>query len=441
MKRKGLFRIDIDESEEATRIVRLGMFATITFVGFFLIWAWWAPIRGAVIAEGMVKIEHQRKTIQHLENAIIKEILVHEGDHVQEGQLLAVLQDAEIKSTLNILKDQISALQIKEARLRAERSLSSTMASPEEIGLELTDKIRHLYQGEESLFKTKRKGLDDQLLLIRQEIALIQKEKAGIQVQIEAARENIRYKQERVQGGEVLNAKQFIEKNQYLLLREDLANKKESLGQLESLSAACQQRESELKLREIGAKNEYVRVANDDFKESERQLFEIQEKIRPAEISLNRYQLTAPVDGQVIDLKLSTVGGVVRSGDAIMDLVPEDHDLIVEVKIRTMDIELVHLGQKADIQLLAYNSRKVPHIPGEVTYVSGDAIEDKANNGSPAYYLAHVRIDPKALEDYPDVTLTAGMPVTAFIQTRDRTFMDMLLKPIEDSLAKGLRRD
>ena len=441
MKRHNLFRIDIDETEEATRIVRLGMLATLTFVGFFLIWAWWAPIRGAVIAEGMVKIEHKRKTIQHLENAIIKEILVHEGDHVREGQLLAVLQDAEIKSTLTILKDQISALQIKEARLRAERSLSSTMASPEEIGLELTDKIRHLYQGEESLFKTKRKGLDDQLLLIRQEIALIQKEKAGIQLQMQASRENIRYKQERVQGGEVLNAKQFIEKNQYLLLREDLANKKESLGQLESLLAACQQRESELKLREIGAKNEYVRVANDDFKESERQLFEIQEKIRPAEISLNRHQLTAPVDGQVIDLKLSTVGGVVRSGDAIMDLVPEDHDLILEVKIRTMDIELVHLGQNTDIQLLAYNSRKVPHIPGAVSYVSGDAIEDKTNSGSPAYYLAHIRIDAKALEDYPDVTLTAGMPVTAYIQTRDRTFMDMVLKPIEDSLARGLRRD
>ena len=109
MKRHNLFRIDIDETEEATRIVRLGMLATLTFVGFFLIWAWWAPIRGAVIAEGMVKIEHKRKTIQHLENAIIKEILVHEGDHVREGQLLAVLQDAEIKSTLTILKDQISA--------------------------------------------------------------------------------------------------------------------------------------------------------------------------------------------------------------------------------------------------------------------------------------------------------------------------------------------
>jgi epimerase transport system membrane fusion protein len=441
MNWRTLFQVNVDETGEAAEIIRTGVIATLIFMLFFLVWAWLAPIRGAVIAEGMVKIEHKRKTIQHLENAVIKEIRVHEGEHVKEGQLLAVLQDAEVQSNLTILKDQLASVLIKQARLNAERAMIPKMASLEEMGLESTDKLVHLYAGEEGLFRTKRKALDDQLTLIREQIALIQKEKSGIQIQIEAAKENIRYKQERVRGGEALNEKQFIEKNQYLLLKEDLANKKEALGQMESQLASSQQRESELKLREIAARNDYIRAANDEFKDTERQTYEFKEKIRPAEISLNRYQLTAPVDGQVIDLKLSTVGGVVRSGDPIMDIVPDDHDLILEVKIRTMDIELVHLGQNADIQLLAYNSRKVPHIPGKLIYVSGDAIEDRANSASPAYFLAHIRVEPSSLEELPEVDLSAGMPVTAFIQTRDRTFMDMVLKPIEDSLARGLRRD
>lgn len=441
MNWKPFFEVGVDESGEAARIIRTGMLATLSFVAFFVVWAWWAPIKGAVIADGMVKIEHKRKTIQHLENAIIKEILVHEGDHVEEGQLLAILQDAEVKSNLTILKDQLASLEIKRARLHAERALGVSMAPLTDLGIEANEKTLQFYAAEENLFKTKRKSLDDQLILIRQQIELIQHEKVGIKVQIAAAKESIQYKEERVRGGETLNAKQFIEKNQYLLLREDLANKREALGQLDAQLAACHQRESELKLREIAARNDFVRTANDEYKETERQLLEVEEKIRPAEISLNRYRVTSPVEGQVIDLRLSTVGGVVRSGDPIMDIVPEDHELILEVKVRTQDIDLVHLGQKADVQLTAYNSRRVPHVPGQVIYVSGDAIEDKANTAAPAYFLAHIRVDPVEVAHYPGVELTAGMPVTAFIQTRERTFMDMILKPIEDSVSRGLRQD
>lgn len=441
MNWQGWLEVDIDESGEATRIVRLGVLAVTVFVLFFLVWAWWAPIRGAVIAEGMVKVEHKRKTIQHLENAVITQILVHEGDHVEEGQLLAILQDAEIKSNLTILKDQLVSLRIKQARLQAERALKPDMIAFSALEVEATDKNRHLYEGEEALFKTKRKSLDDQLGLLMQAIGLIQKEKAGIRVQMEAAKESIRYKQERVRGGEALNAKQFIEKTQYLMLREDLANKREALGQMDAQLAACHQRESELKLREIAARNDYIKLADDEFKESERQVYEVAEKIRPLEIALSRFQITAPVAGQVIDLKLSTVGGMVRSGDPIMDIVPEDHDLILEVKVRTQDIEQVHVDQMADVQLMAYNSRKVPHVPGNVFYVSADAIEDKTAGSGSAYFLAHIRIDPEEVAHYPGVTLVPGMPVTAFIQTRERTFMDMILKPIEDSVAKGLRRD
>jgi HlyD family type I secretion membrane fusion protein len=235
MNWRTLFQVNVDETGEAAEIIRTGVIATLIFMLFFLVWAWLAPIRGAVIAEGMVKIEHKRKTIQHLENAVIKEIRVHEGEHVKEGQLLAVLQDAEVQSNLTILKDQLASVLIKQARLNAERAMIPKMASLEEMGLESTDKLLHLYAGEEGLFRTKRKALDDQLTLIREQIALIQKEKSGIQIQIEAAKENIRYKQERVRGGEALNEKQFIEKNQYLLLKEDLAKTRSKYRSLPDL--------------------------------------------------------------------------------------------------------------------------------------------------------------------------------------------------------------
>jgi len=435
-----MFSIPIDETGEATRIVRTGMVIVLVFLGGFFVWGALSPIRTAVIAEGIIKIDTKRKTIQHFDGGIIKEILVREGQFVEQGQVLLVLGDADKRSALTILQDQLSAALAKEARLLAEKDFSSSVSFPTELARSKDDKVRHLLQNEDALFLTKKKSLDEQVAILRTEIGHAKQQLENLQAQITVANENIHFKEQRVAAAEALSTRQYIGKTQLLELKEGLAEKQEQRNQLMANLSALRQNQAELELRIISLRNEYAKLADDELKETKKAIYELQEKIPPAQLALARSRVVAPISGQVIDLKVSTVGGVVIPGSPLMDLVPRERELIVEVKIQTQDIDLVHIGQRADVQLLAYNNKSMPHVEGEVVYVSGDALQNQ-QDPSQYYYLAHVRIAPEALEDFPDVHLAPGMPASAYIQTKPKTFFEILAKPVTDVVSRGLRRD
>jgi epimerase transport system membrane fusion protein len=433
--------ITIDETGEATRLVRMGMFIIIVFVGGFFSWSILAPISGAVVAEGIVKIETKRKTVQHLDGGVIKEILVHEGEYVAQGQPLLVLEDAEVMANLTILRDQLNALMAKEARLMAEQRFADKVEFPREL-LESPDpKVRETLANEKTLFLTKKRSVDDGIAVTRNEILNVKQEEASYAAQIEQTKESIRYKEERVTMGEALSAKQFVDKSSFMQWKEALADTRASLGQVEGRLASSRQQQAELELRIINLRNDYMKVADDELKQAKQELYEVQQKIRPAELAVQRFRVVSPSAGQVIDLKVSTIGGVVTPGQPLMDVVPKEQELLMEVKVKPTDIELVHVGQHADIQLLAYSSRSVPHVGGKVVYVSGDALEDPASPVMRYYFLAHIRMDRNALDGLPGVALAAGMPVTAFIQTKSKTFFDILFKKFEDSVSRGLRQE
>jgi HlyD family secretion protein/epimerase transport system membrane fusion protein len=256
---------------------------------------------------------------------------------------------------------------------------------------------------------------------------------------MEAASESIRYKEERVKAGEQLSAKQFIQKNEFLLLKEDLAEKRESLGQLKAQLAMSRQQQAELESRIIALRNEYDRSADEELKLARSAIYELHEKIGPAELTAERFRVVAPIAGQVIDLKVTTVGGVVKPGEALMDVVPEDQDLIIEAKVKTKDKDNVHVGQNADIALIAFKG--MPHINGVVDYVSGDALEDSNSPNREPFYLTHIRVDDSQLKKMPEILLVPGMPVSAFLQTQPRTFVEILMKPVIDAASRGLRQD
>jgi len=435
-----MFRIEYDETGESTRIVKSGMYFLVFFVLGFLAWAFLAPISGAVVADGVTKVDTKRKTIQHLEGGVVKNILVHEGDYVAEGQVLLIIEDAEVKSNLTILIDQLISERAKAARLMAEKTFASSVKFPEDLLASKDPEVKEILKHENAIFMASKKSLDDEISVVRQEIADAKSQEHSIHEQISASRDSIRFKQERVNAGEALSARQFMEKNQFLQLKEEMAAAQQGLASLESTLASLRQQQSELELRIIGSRNEYAQKADNDLKEASKLIYELKEKINPAAKSLERFQVKAPISGQVIDLKVTTVGGVITAGQELMDIVPKQHELIIEVEIQNKDIAKVFVGQKADVQLNAYSTRSVPHIIGHVLYVSDDALE-KVNTPGQYYYLSHIRVDEGELAKVPEVHLTPGMPVTAFIQTKSRTFVDMLIKPFETSVSRGLRRE
>lgn len=433
-----MLSIAYDESGEATRIVRTLLLVVVVFVGGFLAWSVLAPISGAVVADGSVKVNSKRKTVQHLDGGVIDKILVREGDYVEAGQPLLVLQDAEVRSTLTILTDQLNSELAREARLLAEKNLRSAIQFPAGLARESGAKGAEILANEQALFHARKKALEDEIAIITDEIKFAKQEDISVGTQIASLRDTSRYKEERVVAGEALSARQYLEKNQLLMLREELAVARAELSRWEGQQAALKQRQNELELRVINLRNEYVRDADTELKETKKAIYEIQEKLRPAKVSLDRFAVNAPIAGQVMDLKVTTIGGVVRPGEPLMDIVPKERDLIVEVQVRTQDIAKVRVGQRADILLLAYYLRDVPHIDGAVQYVSEDALEPQGT-AAPPYYLAYIRVDEQVLKTLPAVHLTPGMPVTAYIQTQSTTFAKMLLRPFSESLARGLR--
>lgn len=440
MAGRELLAISVDESGESTRLVRTAVFIVVFLLGGAVAWGAIAPISGAVVADGIVKVDTNTKSVQHLEGGIIREILVKEGQSVDTGQPLITLDDTDASSGLNILTDALNAQLAREARLMAEASLNDTMELPHELTADPSPSNQAFLRNEEALFKAKRKMLLDQIDLINDQINHEGEAVTSLQAQIEATEEGFRYVEEQLQAGERLTEKRAIDRNSLLELKRKLTQEKQLLWEKRADLAVRRQNMAALRLQIVNLKNEYSKTAEDELKETRQLIYESREKIRPVLDALQRKTIRATVAGQVINLQATTIGGVIKPGETVLEIVPRSRDLIFEVKVRPRDADAVHMGQPAKIQLTAFNQRTTPLVDGTLTYVSGDAIVAQ-NNQDPPYYLAHVRADPKSVRLPSDRELTPGMPVVAFVQTEPRTFFQYILSPVAAGMRQALVED
>lgn len=202
--------------------------------------------------------------------------------------------------------------------------------------------------------------------------------------------------------------------------------------------AEARQRGAELRLRIEDAKNRFVEQATAEIGKLQNEMIQTRERIRPLKDAKNRLQVTAPVAGRVVDLKVHSKGGVVKPGEPLMDIVPGDNPLIVETQVPVNKITEVHVGQDALVQLDAFDTRLVPHIAAKVSYISADRLEERTSAGAMPYYLCYVVIDPRSLEE-ERLYLAPGMPATVFITTKKRTVLYYMLEPLIKSWDRALR--
>ena len=434
-------QVPVDESGESTRIVRAGLFFGVLLVAIFLVWGFLAPIHGAVVTDGIVKIDSNRKSIQHLEGGIIKEILVREGSRVEKDQPLLILEDITTSSQLNILEDRYQAGKAKEARLLAQKKHAASVSFPQELTEDNSDKTKKLLASEIELFNSRRKNFVDQVNLLNFEITQAQSQINGFRNEMEAIKSGMGSIKKQLDASTILQRKGYVEESKIWEQERLLSEKNERLGSIQADIAAAQANITNTRITIINLENTYTQEADDQLKETQKELLEVQELLRPAKNAHERSAVTAPLAGQVINLKVSTIGGVIRPGEDLMEIVPRQNELIVEAKIKTSDIDSVHIDQLAHIQLTAYNRRTTPMLEGKVTYISGDVLEDTVNRGT-YYYLCHIKVDETALSQLADnIILFPGMPIAAFIQTRARTFIDFLLEPIIDNMRRAFREE
>ena len=420
------------------RPVLIGAVIVLIFFGFFGFWAFLAPLDSAAIAVGTVGVEGNRRTVQHLEGGIVEEIFVRNGDKVAAGQVLVRLDDTQPRAQLELLRGQRNAALALAARLRAERDGSDSIAFPAELTSQSDDpNVQETMLGQIGIFEARRNAIEGQRRILGQRIAQFREEIDGLRSQIRSADEQLRLINGEVADLQTLFDKGLTPKSRLLSLQRRAAEIEGERGQNRAAIARARQSIGESEIRMVELRTEQVNEVVAELREVEGQLLDLSERYRAAEDVLRRIEITSPIDGFAVDLQVFTSGGVIRPGDRLLDVVPGNEKLVIEARVAPTDIDIVHAGLEAQVRLSAFNQRITPTVDGTVTWVSADRLTD-ANSGE-EYYTA--RIDLKDQNDprLNGLTLQPGMPAEVLIRTGERTLIQYLVSPVEQSISRSLR--
>ncbi|MET1084425.1 MAG: HlyD family type I secretion periplasmic adaptor subunit [Burkholderiales bacterium] len=423
---------------DARRSVLTGLGVIALTFGVVGAWVALAPLAGAIIAPGMVQVETNRKTVQHLEGGIVKEILVRDGDRVTAGQPLIVIGDERVSAQLSGASAQLDAERAKAARLLAERDGLGAIDFPLTLRERVAEaRIGDLLRIETTLFETKRRALQEQLALLKVQSNEIRQEVDALTAEVRADHSAAALLEEEVSANERLRALNFVSNMQVLKLKRGVEEYRAKHGESLASKARANQKINELAMRASSLRHEYRQTAADEYTTTQNKIVSLEEQLKPSRDAVTRQAVVAPMAGTVVGIKVFTVGGTVAPREPLLDIVPDDNPLIVEARINLDDIRYVHPGMSADLRFTAYHSRDTPLINGELVYLSADRLTDP--NSGASYYLANVRVDDHSLAAAPAMRLQPGMRAEVYLKTARRTTLDYLLEPITGSLRRAMR--
>jgi epimerase transport system membrane fusion protein len=429
---------DLDRELRLWPLVRAGLVVIVVGVLGLGAWAVLAPLSGAIIAPGYVKIDLNRKVVQHQEGGIVRAIHVRDGDRVREGQDLVVLDDVRIDAQFDLLRTQLDAERLKAARLEAERAYAPKPVFSTDLRKRTNEaKVSEQIARETSLFRARRDAIESQIAVLQKQIRETMDETGALAEQVSAEERALTLQKEELEANERLLAQGYVQKTRLLTLQRAVAEYEARHGERRAEQSKARQRASELEFRILSMRNAYAQSAADELKDTSARIFDLEERIRPSRDAAQRQKITAPIAGEVVGLRVFTAGSVIGPRDVLMEIVPEDKRLIIEARIRPEDINHVRAGFEADVRLTAYKQRTTPLVQGAVTYVSGDRLVD-GQTGAP-YYVAHIDVSLQRLAEAGNLRLQAGMPAEVFIRTDERSAFDYLLAPVTSYFRRAMR--
>jgi HlyD family type I secretion membrane fusion protein len=410
--------------------VRLGWWLLVVGFGGFLAWAALAPLDEGVPAPGIVSVESQRKRIDHLTGGLIDKILVREGQRVREGEELIALDEAQAKAAFSTTLSQWRIAIATEARLRAERSGLKSVGLPKELaGSAHESDVASAMRAQQELFRSRRTALEGELRIIQQSVRGLEQQIQTLD-RLQAGREKqVQLFQKQLASFRELNAQGFVSRNQLLELERQLAEVQSRESETLANIAGGNARLAEFRMRGAQREAEYQREVETELTEVQKELATLSERLAAQRDTHSRLVLRAPVSGTVVDLAFHTVGGVIKPGERILDIVPEGDELIVEARIPPQYIDRVHAGLPASVHFDAYvNRAEVPVIGGEVAVVSADALTDQRLGQS--YYSVRVKVSASELKRLGEMRLQPGMQATVMIRTGERALLVYLMRPL-----------
>ncbi len=420
-------------------LMRQSWLVIVVFFGIGGLWSVTARLDQGAVAPGVVSVASNRKVVQHLEGGLVRELKVREGDLVEEGAVLVRLDDTQARAAAEVVRKQLAAALAEEARLVAERDLAETIGFPVEVrDMQGDPMVARAVADQVAAFNERRNNLIGQQNILEARIQQVREGMAGTQGEKEAGEEQVATIRRELTGLRELLAKNLVQLPRVLALEREEARLKGVIGRAIADLARYEQTIGETRIQIQQLRQQFLEGVSRDLPAVRKTIAELREKLGVQSDILRRVDLRAPQTGMVQGLKVFTVGGVVRPGDVLMEIVPVTDELVVRAQISPLDVDNVHVDATAEIRFPAFSSRHPPLLFGKVRTLSRDRLLDDTPNRNP-YFAAEVTVDqssfPKEFRD----KIVAGMSADVIVATGERTALWYILGPLINRMRFGMR--
>ncbi|MDA1309578.1 MAG: HlyD family type I secretion periplasmic adaptor subunit [Proteobacteria bacterium] len=420
-------------------VVVLGFVIIFVFFGIFGVWASLAQLGSGAIAVGQLQVDSNQKTVQHLEGGLIRRIHVRNGDMVPAGKVLVELDDTRNRMEFDVLEQQHMANLGARARLIAERDHEPSVTFPAALTARKADPyVAEIIDGQQRLFNNRLRARESQISLLEKRVGKTREEIAALGAQQQADERQLELISEEIDDVRKLYEAGLARKTRFLSLERSEAQLQGSIGNREALAARAEQTIAETEFQKVNLIEQSASEVEAELRLVQDLLEDLQDRIAGARDSLDRTQIRAPYAGRVYGLRFHTEGGVVGPAEPMMGIVPENDELIVQVRIDPVDRDVVETGAPANVRLTSFSQRTTKPIEGKLVEISADIVQA---DGQAPYYEARIELDRESLAQQPDLNLIQGMPATAVISTGDQTLLEYILAPISRSLEQALKEN
>lgn len=415
-----------------------GAATVVVWISLFTLWALEAPILGAVVAMGAIKVEANRQVVTHRDGGIVAAILVREGESVIRGQPLIRIEDARTESSLEMLASQLEVERLRGSRLEAEAALRDAWGPPAARG-HIGERLRQALAREQSTFTARRRALNAALESARSQLVGTRAEIEATERNIAATTQALAMMREELASNEALLQQEFVHRTRVLGLRRSVADYESRIAASAAEMAQARQRAAELEGRSETTRSEFVRIAAEELRETNARVVDLEERLRAMQDTVDRNVVVAPAAGHLVHLRVNTVGSAIGAREAIVDIVPSDVPLRIEARIGAAAAIDVAVGQVARVRLLGARQRNAGVLMGHVVGISADALVD-ARSGE-EYFGVQIELAPDSIPPEVRHAVRPGGAAEVYLRTSERTALEFLTEPLTAGMARSFREN
>ncbi len=428
----------VETSDKVPRMI--GLTTIILVFGVLFVWSYTAPLDSAAYAPGKVAVESYVKTVQHLEGGIVKSIHVKEGQLVEKDTILIILDDTQLNAQLEIIETQYIAALGLSSRLKTEQVQGKKVIFEQYLIDNKDNKdINDVIHLETQIFNSRKVARNGEIAVLKQRIEQLKAQNKGLYAQQKSAKKQIKLYSGEITEFKDLLKEGFTDKTRMRDMQRRVVELEGMVARYTSEIMGSKIRAGETDLQIIQIENNHQQEVAELLSDTLIKVNDLKEKRLALQDKVFRTKIMAQDSGIILGMKIHTIGGVIAPGEAILDIVPQGENLIIEAQVSPVDIDKVQAGLVSEVRFSSFKSATTPIVEGIVITVSADSLIDEVT-GLP-YFLARIRVTPESYKKLGHLKLMPGMPADTLIKTGERTVFEYLVQPASNAIARSFIED